>query len=72
MNRFRSVVLLVDGDQTGRTATVRIAGDLAPACSVAQVMLPPEMQPYQMTAADFRRALTGGERRQEINAIRPI
>jgi DNA primase len=70
--RFPSVVLLLDGDQTGRTATKRIAGDLAPACSVTQVLLPPEMQPDQMAAADIRQALTDEERRAEISAKRPI
>ncbi len=60
-DRFASVVLLLDGDQTGRTATVQIAGDLASACSVTQVLLPPDMQPDQMAAPDVRHALIGGE-----------
>lgn len=70
--RFACVVLLLDGDQTGRTATEQIAGDLAPECSVTQVLLPPEMQPDQMAAADIHHALTREERRQEISANRPI
>lgn len=70
--RFTSVVLLLDGDHTGRTATKQIAGGLAPACSVTQVLLAPEMQPDQMAAADIRHALTREKRRQEIGAIRPI
>jgi DNA primase len=71
-DRFASVVLLLDGDQTGRTATAQVARDLAPACSVTQVLLPLGMQPDQMAAADIRHALTGEERRQEIGANRPI
>lgn len=70
--RYTSIVLLLDGDHAGRTATEQIAGDLAPACSVTQVLLPPDMQPDQMAAADIRHALTGEERRQEIDANRPI
>jgi len=72
VDRFASVVLLLDGDQTGRTATQQIADDLAPACSVTQALLPPEMQPDQMAVADIRQALTGAERREEISAKRPI
>jgi len=72
VDRFTSIVLLLDGDRTGRTATAQIARDLAPACSVHPVLLPPKMQPDQMAAADIRRALTGGERRPETGANRPI
>lgn len=71
-DRFRNVVLLLDGDPTGRSATEQIAGDLALACAVTKVRLPPDLQPDQMAAADIRRAVTGEERRQEIDAIRPI
>jgi DNA primase len=71
-DRFRNVVLLLDGDPTGRSAMEQIAGDLALACAVTKVLLPPDLQPDQMAAADIRYALTGEERRQEIDAIRPI
>jgi len=70
--RFSSVVLLLDGDETGCAATAQIASDLAPACSVRKVLLPREMQPDRMTEADIRRALTEGERRQAIGANQPI
>lgn len=70
-DRFTHVVLLLDGDQTGRAATAQIARNLAPACSVQAVLLPPEMQPDQMTAGGIRHAL-GKERRQEIGTNRPI
>ena len=71
-DRFSRVELLLDGDQTGRAATAQIARELAPACSLRKVLLPPEMQPDQMAVADIRQLLTGGERRQEISANRPI
>ena len=71
-DRFSRVVLLLDGDQSGRAATAQIARDLAPACSVRKVLLPSEMQPDQMTVDGIRQALTEGERRQEISANRPI
>lgn len=70
--RFSSVVLLLDGDQTGRAATAQIAGDLAPACSVRKVLLPPEIQPDHMAETDIRKALAEGERRHEITANQPI
>jgi DNA primase len=65
-DRFPGVVLLLDGDPTGRAATLQIARDLASASSVTQVLLSPEMQPDRMAAWDIRYALNGGERRQEI------
>lgn len=67
-DRFSNVILLLDGDQTGRTATAQIASDLAPACSVTELLLPPGIQPDQMTAAEIRRVLTGAERRLTIGA----
>ena len=69
--RFTRVVLMLDGDQTGRAATAQIARDLVSACSVREVLLPPEMQPDQMAAGGIRQAL-GEERRQETSANRPI
>jgi DNA primase len=64
-DRFSSIVLLLDGDQTGRRATAQIASDLAPACSVT--LLPPDTQPDQMTAEQIRQVLTKAERRTAIN-----
>jgi DNA primase len=71
-DRFSRVVLLLDGDPTGRAATAQIARDLAPACSVTEVLLPPKMQPDQMAAAGIRQALAEEGRRQAISANRPI
>jgi DNA primase len=71
-DRFSSVVLLLDGDKTGRTASAQIARDLAPVCPVTEVLLPPEMQPDQMAPAGIRQAMAEEERRQEIGASGPI
>jgi DNA primase len=63
--RFSSIVLLLDGDETGRRATAQIANDLAPAYSVT--LLLPDKQPDQMTAEQIRQVLTKVERRTAIN-----
>ncbi len=67
-DRFGKVVLLLDGDTTGRTATRQIAGDLAGACSVTPLLLPSGRQPDQMSAADIRHFLAGEERGPTIRA----
>ena len=65
-DRFSTIVLLLDGDQTGRRATAQIASDLAPVCSVT--LLPPDTQPDQMAADQIRQVLTKAERRTAIRA----
>jgi DNA primase len=62
--RYDKVILILDGDPTGRFATAQIASDLAPACSVTQVLLAPGIQPDQMSREQIRQVLGGGERRQ--------
>lgn len=57
-DRFRHVVLLLDGDATGRAATAQIASDLARVCSVRMFLLPPGMQPDQMSIEQIRCLLT--------------
>jgi len=64
--RFTEIVLLLDGDLTGRAATARIASDLASACSVTELLLPPGLQPDQMTTDEIRRVLIDEKRRQGI------
>jgi len=66
--QFSELVLLLDGDRTGRAATAQIASDLRPACWVTEVLLPPDLQPDQMTADEIRRVLTGEKRRPKIGA----
>jgi DNA primase len=65
--RFSKVVLMLDGDATGRLATAQIARQMAPVCTVHDLRLPPGMQPDQMTASQIRHVLGGAERRQEID-----
>jgi DNA primase len=60
--RFCEVVLLLDGDRTGRAATDQIASDLRPACSVTEIPLPADVQPDQMTGEEIRRLLARAER----------
>jgi DNA primase len=66
--RFSKVVLLLDGDATGRAATAQIARDLAPACAVTPLQLPPGVQPDQMTAGHIRQVLEGAGTGQGIGA----
>lgn len=67
-----SVVLTLDGDQTGSAATKQIAAELRPACRVSQVPLPGDMQPDRMPADQIRDVLRSQyERRQKIGATRP-
>ena len=64
--RFSKIVLLLDGDATGRAATTQIAGSLASASAVTELLLPPGVQPDQMAADQIRRALGEMERSQGI------
>jgi len=66
--RFSKVVLMLDGDQTGRAATARIASDLLPTCSVTELLLAPSLQPDQMTTDEIRRVLAPAGRRPAIGA----
>jgi DNA primase len=66
--RFSEIVLLLDGDATGRAATRQIASDLAGVCSVTPLLLPPGMQPDRMAADEIRLLLAGKERRFTIDA----
>jgi DNA primase len=66
--RFRQVMLLLDGDTTGRAATRQIVSDLAGACSVTAFLLPSGTQPDEMSAEEIRLFLAGKERRLAIGA----
>ena len=67
ISRFPQIVLMLDGDETGRAATAHIAGTLASTCAVTEIRLPANRQPDQMTADDIRHLLldSGHERRQQ-------
>jgi DNA primase len=64
VRRFSKVVLLLDGDATGRAATAQIASDLASARTVHQLHLPPGAQPDQIPNEQIRKMLAGADRRQ--------
>jgi DNA primase len=65
---FSRVVLMLDGDRTGRAATAQIAADLRTVCSVSQVLLPPDVQPDQMSIDEIRNFLKSAAGRQKIGA----
>jgi len=67
-HRFSKIVLLLPGDATGRAATSQVAGTLAPACSVTERLLPPGVQPDQMTVDQIRQLLAGAGRREALEA----
>jgi len=66
--RFSQIVLLLDGDRTGRMATAQIASDLARACSVTPLLLPPGVQPDQMSAEEIRHVFAADERGLKTSA----
>lgn len=53
LKRFRQVILLLDGDSTGRKASTVIAHTLRPHCSLRVVFLPEGAQPDQLAAKDI-------------------
>ena len=57
LERFRQVILLLDGDSTGRKACAVIAQRLRPHCSVRTVLLPDSVQPDQMSAKHIAEVL---------------
>jgi len=57
--RFGEIVLLLDGDATGHAATTYICTDLKGACAVRPLLLPPGVQPDQMSPDELRQILAG-------------
>jgi DNA primase len=65
LERFRQVILMLDGDAAGRRATIEIAARLRPHCPVQVIDLASDLQPDQMTSQQIRSVLWPcGERRQ--------
>jgi len=58
LDRFRHVILMLDGDPTGRTASKVIAEKLRPHCPVQVVEVPVGAQPDQLSTAEIREILT--------------
>lgn len=65
LERFEQVVLLLDGDQTGRAATRTIAARLSSKCLVACVQLPDRAQPDQLSLTVINQLLQDLEMTQE-------
>ena len=57
--RFRQVVLMLDGDATGERASRIIADRLRRYCTVRVVHLPANVQPDQLSAETIREILGG-------------
>jgi len=56
-DRFSSIVLMLDGDQTGRRASAQIATDLGPAIAITDLRLPANLQPDQMQSDQIQQML---------------
>jgi len=54
LDRFRNVILMLDGDEAGRRATATITARLRPSLSVSAVHLPDSVQPDQLSASQIR------------------
>jgi len=65
VERFRRVILMLDGDDSGRKATARIAAQLAGKCSVRLVHVPAGSQPDQLNPAEIAALLAGNFGREE-------
>jgi DNA primase len=57
LEKFRRIILMLDGDPAGRKATIVIAQHLRPHCRVRVVLLPDGVQPDQLLAEDIRNFL---------------
>jgi DNA primase len=57
LRQFRTLVLMLDGDTTGRQATAAITAQLQPHVEVRVIHLPDGVQPDQLTPASVREIL---------------
>jgi DNA primase len=60
---FSRIVLLLDGDDAGQAAKVRITASLREACIVDDLHLEPGCQPDQLSRDQIRQILTSQEGR---------
>jgi DNA primase len=58
VERFRRIVLMLDGDETGRRASNAIASELARYCPVRVIQLAANVQPDQLAVSAIREVLT--------------
>lgn len=57
LERFRRVILMLDGDDAGRRATATVAAHLQPYASVSVIHLPDAVQPDQLSTEAMRQFL---------------
>ena len=57
LQRFRRVILMLDGDDAGQRATATIAAQLQPHASVRVIHLPVPVQPDQLSTEAIRHFL---------------
>lgn len=57
LERFREIILMLDGDPTGRKASVVITQQLRPHCHVRVISLPDGIQPDQLPPEDIGNVL---------------
>jgi DNA primase len=57
LERFRHIILMLDGDPTGRKASAVISQQLRPHGHLRVVLLPDGVQPDQLPAEDIRKFL---------------
>lgn len=69
LQRFHRVILMLDGDDTGKRAATDIACRLRADCSVKIVYLPAGLQPDQLSTDEIRQVLLS---RRPIDAVGPI
>ena len=61
LRRFSEVMLVLDGDRTGRGATGRVAAALRPDCTVTELNPGPGLQPDQLSVDQIRQILNSGK-----------
>jgi DNA primase len=57
LERFQSLILMLDGDEAGRRATAMMAARLQPHASVRVISLPDSVQPDQLSTQAIRQSL---------------
>ena len=75
LQRFRSIVLMLDGDPAGQQASSSITARLISSSTLDMVYLSPGQQPDQMSSQEIQRALSaaarlglGSSRNREVNS----
>jgi DNA primase len=72
LERFRHVILMLDGDAAGRRAAAEIASQLRTGCSLQVIELAAEMQPDQLSAEQVRQLLQTSKRQWPVDGLGEI